>query len=179
MVSGIGGVLGVFFSSHRTTCMWFIEYSMKFAILNTSLEIDNCYLNINKRNNKCFNNCADSLFFLMVIFLKHLWLIPNILKWQDCKIFTRLVPLQIPSRSSHQRCSVKKGVLKILWNITGKYLYWSHFSIKMHAFWPVTLFRRDSNTSLFPVKFVKFFQNICFEEHMRPIASALPRIYKT
>ena len=29
-----------------------------------------------------------------------------ILKWQHCKIFTKLVPLQIPSRSSHRRCSV-------------------------------------------------------------------------
>ena len=37
----------------------------------------------NKRNDKCFNNRAHSLFFLMAIFLKQLWLIPNILKWQD------------------------------------------------------------------------------------------------
>ena len=48
------------------------------------------------------------------IFLKHLWLIPNMLKWQDCKIFTNLDPSQAPSRSSHQRCSVKK----VFWEIS-------------------------------------------------------------
>ena len=37
------------------------------------------------------------LFFLMGTFLKHLRLIPNILKWQHCKIFTKLVPSQTPS----------------------------------------------------------------------------------
>ena len=50
----------------------------------------------NNRNDKRFNNCAYLLFYLMAIFLKHLRLIPNILKWQDCKIFTKLVPLQTP-----------------------------------------------------------------------------------
>ena len=61
----------------------------------------------NKRNNQRFNDRGCSLFFLMGIFLKHLWLIPNILKWQDYKVFTKLVPSQTSSRSSHQRCSVK------------------------------------------------------------------------
>ena len=51
--------------------------------------------------------------FLMVIILKHLWSIPNILKWQDCKIFTKLVPSQTHSRSNHRRCSLKKMFLKI------------------------------------------------------------------
>ena len=68
---------------------------------------------INKKNDNRFNNRDYSLFFLMGIFLKHLWLIPNILKWQNCKIFTKLVPSQNPSRISHRRCSVKKIFLKI------------------------------------------------------------------
>ena len=50
---------------------------------------------------------------LMGIFLKHPWLMPNILKWQDCKIFTKQVPSQTPSRSSHLGCFVKKVFLKI------------------------------------------------------------------
>ena len=50
----------------------------------------------------------------MGIFLKHLRLIPNILKWQDCKIFTRRVPSRTPSRSSHRRYSVKKDIFKNL-----------------------------------------------------------------
>ena len=50
--------------------------------------------NITKKNDKRFNNCGYLLFFLMGIFLKHLWLIPDILKWRNCKIFTKLVPSQ-------------------------------------------------------------------------------------
>ena len=34
MVSGIGEELGFF--GHGTTCMWFLEYLLIFAILNTS-----------------------------------------------------------------------------------------------------------------------------------------------
>ena len=49
----------------------------------------------------------------MCIFLKHLWLISNILKWQDCKTFIKLVPSQTPSRTSQRKCSVKKIFLKI------------------------------------------------------------------
>ena len=36
-------------------------------------------------------------------------------------------------RSSHQRCSLKKGVLKNLANFTGKHLCWSLFLIKLQA----------------------------------------------
>ena len=66
----------------------------------------------NKRNDKHFNNRHYSLFFLMGVFLKHLWLIPNILKWQDYKIFTKLVPSQTRPRKSH-RCSLRKVFSKI------------------------------------------------------------------
>ena len=55
----------------------------------------------NKKNDKRFNNCGYLLFFLMDIFLKHLWLIPDILKWRNCKIFTKRVPSQTPFRSNH------------------------------------------------------------------------------
>ena len=44
----------------------------------------------NKENDKRFNNRGCSLLFLMRIFLKHLRLIPNILQWQEYKIFTKL-----------------------------------------------------------------------------------------
>ena len=53
------------------------------------------YEKTNKRNNKRFNNRGYSLSFLLGIFLKRLWLIPNILKWQDCKIFAKLVVSKI------------------------------------------------------------------------------------
>ena len=113
-------------------------------------------MKLNKKNDKRFNNRGYLLFFLMGIFLKHLWLIPNIFKWQDGKTFTMLVPSQTPSRSNHRRCSVKKGVVKLR-NFAGKYLCWSLFLIKVWS-----LFKRRC----FPVKFAKFLRttilkNIC------------------
>ena len=56
--------------------------------------------------------------------------------------------LQSVARNSHQRCSLKKGVLKNLANFTEKHLCWSLFLIKLQAFRPVTLFKKDSNTSV-------------------------------
>ena len=81
----------------------------------------------------------------MGIFLKHLWLIPNILKWQDCKIITKLVPSQTPSRSNHRRYSVRKGVLISLRNFTEKHLCWSLFLIKLETFRTATLLKEDFN----------------------------------
>ena len=45
-------------------------------------------------------------------------------------------------RSSHQRCSVKKGVLKTFANFTGKHLCWSLFLITLLVFRPATLLKR-------------------------------------
>ena len=85
------------------------------------------YQKYNKKSDKRFNNRGYSWLFLMGIFLKHLRLIPNILKRQSCKIFIALVPSQNPSRKSHRRCSVKKDILKNLQNFSGKHLCWSLF----------------------------------------------------
>ena len=95
---------------------------------------------INNRNDTRLNNRGYSLFFWMDIFLKHLRLIPNILKWQDCKIFTKLVLSQTPSRSSHRRCSVKKAFLKIC----------------EISWWPATLFKKYFNTCVFQWNFANF-----------------------
>ena len=58
---------------------------MYFSIYNADFKS-------NKKNEKHFNKRDYSLLFLMGIFRKHLRLIPNILKRQDCKIFTELIP---------------------------------------------------------------------------------------
>ena len=56
-----------------------------------------------------------------------------------------------------QRCSVKRGVLEKLANFIGKHLCWSLFIIKLQAFGPSTLLKRNSN--------------IYFEEDLRMTAS--------
>ena len=60
-------------------------------------------------------------------------------------------------RSSHRRCSVKKGVLKNFANFTGKHLCWS-------LFW--NFIKNRLQHRCFPVKFAKFLRtpilkNIC------------------
>ena len=52
-------------------------------------------------------------------------------------------------RSSHQRCSVKKVVLKDFANFTGEHPCWSLFLITLQVFRPASLLKRDSNTDVY------------------------------
>ena len=104
-----------------------------------------------KRTRKMINLSTIAVihyFFLMGIFLKHLWLIPDISKWQNCKIFTNVAPSQDPSRRGHRKYSVNKDMLNNLQNLSGKHLYWSMFcQIK---FFP-SLVRKHTSICLFCV----------------------------
>ena len=53
------------------------------------------------------------------------------------------------NRSVHGKCSVKKGVLKSFANFTGKHLCRSLFLIKLQAWRPKPLLKRNSNTGVF------------------------------
>ena len=69
-------------------------------------------------------------------------------------------------RSSHQRCSVKKVALKNFANFTGKHVCWCHFLIKLQAWRPATLLKREFQHKCFPVKLTNFLRtpilkNIC------------------
>ena len=52
-------------------------------------------------------------------------------------------------RSSHQKCSIKRAVLKNFSIFTGKHLCRSRFLLKLWAFRPATLSKRNSNTGVF------------------------------
>ena len=87
--------------------------------------------------------------------------------------------ISIPGRSSQERCSVKKGVLKNFANFTGKHLCWSLFLIKFQAFNPGTLLKRDSNTGVFLWSF-RNFKDTYFEGHCERLVlsrrlTSLPR----
>ena len=56
--------------------------------------------------------------------------------------------------SNHQRCSMKKGVLKKIGNFTGKYLCWSFFLIKLQL-------------RVLSYEICEIFKNTYFEEHLR------------
>ena len=49
----------------------------------------------------------------MGIFLKHLWLIPNVLQWHDCKILIKLVSSQTIPEAVTRGVLLKKVFLKM------------------------------------------------------------------
>ena len=75
------------------------------------------------------------------------------------------------SRSSHRRCSIKKGILKNFVNLTGKHLYWSLFLIKLQALSLQVFFKKRLQHKCLPVKFAKFLRALIFEEHLQTNAS--------
>ena len=60
------------------------------------------------------------------------------------------------SRSSHQRCSMKKGVLKNFTKFTGNHLCQSLFLNKVAGLRPATLLKKKLWHRCFPVNFLKF-----------------------
>ena len=68
-------------------------------------------------------------------------------------------------KSSRSRMFFKIGALKNLTNFEGKRLRWILFLIKIQAFRPAAILKRDSNR-LFPVKFAKFLRARFFIEHL-------------
>ena len=70
------------------------------------------------------------------------------------------------SRSSHQRCSLKKGVLRNFAKLTGKFLCQSLFFNKVAGLRPATLLKKRLRHKCFPVNFVKFLRTPFFVEHL-------------
>ena len=52
-------------------------------------------------------------------------------------------------RSSHWKCSIRKAILKNFVIFTGKHLCWGLFLLKLQAFRPLTVLKRDFNTDIF------------------------------
>ena len=57
----------------------------------------------------------------------------------------------------------KKAVLKKFANFTRKHLCWNLFSVKLQAFSPATILKKDSNTGVY-CEIFEIFQNVCCEE---------------
>ena len=60
------------------------------------------------------------------------------------------------TRSSHQTCSIKKGVLRNFTKLSGKHLWQSLFFNKVAGLRPATLLKKRLWHRYFPVNFVKF-----------------------
>ena len=73
----------------------------------------------------------------------------------------------LETRSSHLRCSVKKGVLKTFANFLGKHLFLGLFLIKLQAL-DLQLYWKLTPAQVFSCK---IFKKTYFEEHLRTTAS--------
>ena len=79
------------------------------------------------------------------------------------------------SRSSHQRCSIEKAVLKNVAISTRKHLCWSLLLMDMQGSRLATFLKSGSNTPvIFCCEYYKIFKNIYFAENLRKTASAIP-----
>ena len=70
-------------------------------------------------------------------------------------------------RSSYQKCSIKKGVLRNFAKFTGKYLCQSLFFNKIAGLGPATLLKKRLWHRCFAVKFAKFLRTPFVTEHLR------------
>ena len=68
--------------------------------------------------------------------------------------------------SSHQKCSVKIGVLRNFTNFTRKHLCQGFFFNKVSVLKPPTLFKKRLWHRCFPVNFVKFLSKPFYIEHL-------------
>ena len=75
-------------------------------------------------------------------------------------------------RSSHQKCSIKKGVFKNFVKFTGIHLCQSLFFNKVAGLKPVTLLKKRPWHRHFALNFAKFFKNTFFTEYLWTIAFA-------
>ena len=72
-------------------------------------------------------------------------------------------------RSSHQRCSIKKYVLRNLTKFIKKYLCQSLFINKVAGLRPVTLLKKSLWHSCFPVNFAKFLRTSFLQNTFRQL----------
>ena len=66
-------------------------------------------------------------------------------------------------RSTHWRCSVKKGVFRNFAKFTRKHLCWSLFLNKVSGLRPTTLLKERLWHICFPVNFAKFLGTLCLQ----------------
>ena len=81
--------------------------------------------------------------------------------------------MYLNSRSSHQRCSIEKAVLKNFAIFTRKHLCWSLFCGLQN----LQLSIKGAPTLVLSCEYCKIFKNTYFEENLRTTLSAVPTSY--
>ena len=84
--------------------------------------------------------------------------------WKMYKNTRNKIPDTENFRSSHRRCSVKKGVLRNPAKFTAKYLCQSLFFIKVAGLRLATLLKKETLAQVFSCEFCEISKNIFFTE---------------
>ena len=87
-----------------------------------------------------------------------------------CKQFNSIWFSSANSRSSHWRCSVKKGVLRNFAKFTGKHLSQSLFFNKVAGLRPA---KKETLAQVFSCEFCEISKNTFSTEHLRTTASEI------
>ena len=92
-----------------------------------------------------------------------------------CKFYITLI--HWTDRSSHQGCSMQKGVLRNLTNFTGKHLWQSLFFNKAVGLRPATLLKKRLRYRCFPVscEFCEISQRTFFTDYLWATTSEIPQ----
>ena len=88
-------------------------------------------------------------------------------------------PLLRRFRSSHRRCSVKKGALKNFPKLTGKDLCQSLFFNKVAGLWPVTLLRKETLAQAFLCEFCEVLRTPFLHNTSRRLLLTFERVLNT
>ena len=118
--------------------------------------------------------CAKTL-----LSLKILWPgLQLVYKTERLPLGKRLVIYNAISRNSHQRCSMKKGVLWNFTEFTVKHLCQSLSFHKVAELRPVTLLNKRIWHRCFPVNFTRFLKTSFLKENLRWLLLPFPLIPK-
>ena len=114
----------------------------------------------------------------LIVFMVY-WTITYSEPFQTSKIefFVKIVtsketnPLLRRFRSSHRRCSVKKGAFRNFAKLTGKDLWQNLFFNKVAGLWPITLQKKETLAQAFLCEFCEISKNTFSTEHLQTTAS--------
>ena len=97
---------------------------------------------------------------------------------QNCHRHLKILYFEtcIKGRSSHQRCSIRKSVLKNFTKFTGKQLCWNLFSNKV-AGSACNVIKKETLPLVFSSEFCEIFKNTFFTEHLQTTASKLTEYF--
>ena len=106
------------------------------------------------------SSCNENWLYVCELYVYELYIFPPILlsrkRPTKCVTIVPTVSLSCRSRSSHRRCSVKKGILRNFAKFTGKHMCQSLFFNKVAGLSTATLLKKRLWHWCFPVNFAKF-----------------------